>query len=46
MRVDVCYSLRLRKTHNEKARDLRRDAQVLIHFFFVNKQNRNAQTRE
>jgi hypothetical protein len=29
MRAVVCYSVRLRKSDREKARDLRRDAQIL-----------------
>jgi hypothetical protein len=34
MRAAVCYSVRLRKSDREIARDLRRDAQILSQYFF------------
>jgi hypothetical protein len=33
MRAVVCYSVRLRNSDRERARDLRRDAQILNQFF-------------
>jgi hypothetical protein len=52
MRAVVCYSVRLLESDRVRARDLRRDAQILTQyfffffFFFANKQNRDAQIRE
>jgi hypothetical protein len=40
MRAVVYYSLHLRKSDRERARDLRRDAQILPQYFSANKQNR------
>jgi hypothetical protein len=34
MRAVVCYSVRLRKSDRERARDLCRDAQILPQYFF------------
>jgi hypothetical protein len=45
MRAVVCYSVRVRKSDRERARDLRRYAQYYNNFS-VNKQNHDAQNRE